>query len=329
MSGHKKTSAPASDEVLGNEINFEEEIVMNENNTVVDMRKFVGARNGEVFTSTQQVAEAFEKLHNHVIAKVRALDCSAQFLTDNFSSVQFEHRGNTYEAFEMTKDGFMFLVMSFTGKKAAAIKEGYISAFNWMAEQLGLSGKALVTKVVVESLGAEGALIISNVMRCRVAKLPEEHKRSAVMKLASALHARFGVPRIELIPGDQLEVAANFVASYGIEGEYIQAEKSGDLNMSLENWVELCPITRAAQAYQPAGRMILNGKLVADSDTVKPLQRLITKLKQQGVDVSAYDAHYHFLLEYLRENRRFLADASKLMERASENQFAFRLGVVA
>ncbi|OCW22747.1 Rha family transcriptional regulator [Pseudomonas sp. S3E12] len=87
---------------------------MSKNNTVVDMRKFVEARNGEVFTSTRQVAEAFEKLHNHVIAKVRALECSAQFLTDNFSSVQFEHRGNTYEAFEMTKDGFMFLVMSFT-----------------------------------------------------------------------------------------------------------------------------------------------------------------------------------------------------------------------
>ncbi|NWC30541.1 Rha family transcriptional regulator [Pseudomonas tolaasii] len=195
-------------------------------NTVVDMRKFVEARNGEVFTSTRQVAEAFEKLHNHVIAKVRALECSAQFLTDNFSSVQFEHRGNTYEAFEMTKDGFMFLVMSFTGKKAAAIKEGYIAAFNWMAAQLGLSSKSLVAKAVSEAMGAEGARTLSNVMRCRVAKLDAEHQRSATAKLASALHARFDVPRMELIPADQLDAACNFVASYAIEGEYIPRQSS-------------------------------------------------------------------------------------------------------
>lgn len=199
---------------------------MSKNNTVVDMRKFVEARNGEVFTSTRQVAEAFEKLHNHVIAKVRTLECSAQFLTDNFSSVQFEHRGNTYEAFEMTKDGFMFLVMSFTGKKAAAIKEGYIAAFNWMAAQLGLSSKSLVAKAVSEALGAEGARTLSKVMRCRVAKLDAEHQRSATAKLASALHARFDVPRMELIPADQMDAACNFVASYAIEGEYIPRQSS-------------------------------------------------------------------------------------------------------
>jgi len=199
---------------------------MSKNNTVVDMRKFVEARNGEVFTSTRQVAEAFEKLHNHVIAKVRTLECSAQFLTDNFSSVQFEHRGNTYEAFEMTKDGFIFLVMSFTGKKAAAIKEGYIAAFNWMAAQLGLSSKSLVAKAVSEALGAEGARTLSNVMRCRVAKLDAEHQRSATAKLASALHARFDVPRMELIPADKMDAACNFVASYAIEGEYIPRQSS-------------------------------------------------------------------------------------------------------
>ena len=36
----------------------------------------------------------------------------------------------------MTKDGFIFLVMGFTGQKAAGIKEAYINAFNHMAAQL-------------------------------------------------------------------------------------------------------------------------------------------------------------------------------------------------
>jgi len=253
---------------------------MGKNTTVVDMRKFVEARNGEVFTSTRQVAEAFEKLHNHVIAKVRALECSDQFLTDNFSSVQFEHRGNTYEAFEMTKDGFIFLVMSFTGKKAAAIKEGYIAAFNWMAEQLGLSSKSLVAKAVSEALGAEGARTLSNVMRCRVAKLDAEHQRSATAKLASALHARFDVPRMELIPADQMDAACNFVASYAIEGEYLP--KGG--NQSVDIPTELSETQRYLVFTDGTGKRQVQ-PVPLDACVMSPTQFLAAVTGSNGLHV--------------------------------------------
>ena len=38
--------------------------------------------------------------------------------------------------FELTRDGFVFLVMGFTGPKAARWKEAYIAAFNAMEAQL-------------------------------------------------------------------------------------------------------------------------------------------------------------------------------------------------
>ena len=38
--------------------------------------------------------------------------------------------------FTMTKDGYMYLVMGLTGKKAAGWKEAFIEAFNWMTEEL-------------------------------------------------------------------------------------------------------------------------------------------------------------------------------------------------
>ena len=38
--------------------------------------------------------------------------------------------------YNITKDGWMMLVMGFTGKAATSIKEQYIAAFNWMSEQL-------------------------------------------------------------------------------------------------------------------------------------------------------------------------------------------------
>ncbi len=52
--------------------------------------------------------------------------------------------------FEMTKDGFVFLVMGFTGKKAAAFKEAYIAEFNRMEERL--NGAVAVSGVTSEIL---------------------------------------------------------------------------------------------------------------------------------------------------------------------------------
>ncbi|WP_063653472.1 Rha family transcriptional regulator [Candidatus Arsenophonus triatominarum] len=91
---------------------------------------------GKAITTSRQVASYFGKQHFHVIEKIKNLECSEQFLTINFSRVPFEHNGNVYEEYEMTKDGFVFLVMGFTGKKAAQFKEAYIAEFNRMESKL-------------------------------------------------------------------------------------------------------------------------------------------------------------------------------------------------
>lgn len=81
--------------------------------------------------------------------------------------------------------------------------------------------QGVMSSMVDDILGKSGALRLSNIMRCRVAKLDSGHQRSATAKLASALHSCFGVPRVELIPTSQFQAAANFIASYAIEGEYL------------------------------------------------------------------------------------------------------------
>jgi Rha family phage regulatory protein len=93
-------------------------------------------KDGRFVTTTRDVADYFDKQHPHVTQKVESLDCSEQFLTSNFSLVHYQHNGNTYKIYELTKDGFMFLVMGFTGKKAARLKEAYIAKFNHMESEL-------------------------------------------------------------------------------------------------------------------------------------------------------------------------------------------------
>ncbi|WP_239688269.1 Rha family transcriptional regulator [Pseudomonas putida] len=220
--GHEK--APVVGATEASEINaviYQENNVMANTTTVVDMRKFVEARDGKAFATSQQVASAFGKQHHHVMQKLESLECSDQFLTSNFSRVQFEHRGNTYEAIEMTKDGFVFLVMGFTGAKAAAIKEGYIHAFNAMAEQLSINSDVLVGDLVGAVIGSSGEVVLDRVIDQKAAALPVALRRSFKHTMKSRLRTRFNVQKTALIPAEDLPNACNFVAAYVFEGEFL------------------------------------------------------------------------------------------------------------
>ena len=97
----------------------------------------VAVHEGRAVTSSLKVAQVFGKPHRDVMKKLKTLDCSHDFNARNFSRIEYvDSRGRSRNAMEMTKDGFVFLVMGFTGKKAAAFKEAYIAAFNEMEKAL-------------------------------------------------------------------------------------------------------------------------------------------------------------------------------------------------
>ncbi|NLZ17126.1 MAG: Rha family transcriptional regulator [Desulfobulbaceae bacterium] len=86
--------------------------------------------------SSRDVAKAFGKQHRNVVRAIEELDCSQEFKLLNFERLKFNHRGNEYIYYPMTRDGFSFLCMGFTGKQAASWKEKYIAAFNAMEAEL-------------------------------------------------------------------------------------------------------------------------------------------------------------------------------------------------
>ena len=116
---------------------------------------FIAMRGDALKTTSLKVAEAFGRQHSHVLRKLEGLDCSPEFNASNFGLVDYtDAKGEQRPLWEMTKDGFMFLVMGFTGKRAAGIKEAYINAFNAMADELAgkPSPPALPAKVDPRSL---------------------------------------------------------------------------------------------------------------------------------------------------------------------------------
>lgn len=92
---------------------------------------------GKVVTSSLAVADYFHKPHKDVLAKISRLDCSVEFTERNFSlSKYIDVTGRKLPCYHITKNGFAFLAMSFTGKRAARFKEAYINAFDQMEKQL-------------------------------------------------------------------------------------------------------------------------------------------------------------------------------------------------
>ncbi len=99
----------------------------------------ISLNHGQPMTTSLKVAEVFGKRHDNVLRKIESLGCSPEFTALNFEVCSKNNElqnGKPIPFYNMTKDGFIFLVMGFTGKQAAAIKEAYINAFNWMAAQL-------------------------------------------------------------------------------------------------------------------------------------------------------------------------------------------------
>lgn len=87
-------------------------------------------------TSSRMVADFFGKPHKDVLEKIRNLEVSEEFSRRNFSPREcLDVRGQMQPMYDMTFDGFTFVVMGFTGAKAAAFKEAYIAEFNRMRTQ--------------------------------------------------------------------------------------------------------------------------------------------------------------------------------------------------
>jgi len=101
------------------------------------MNDLVKNKSGELITTSKIVSDVFGKAHRDTVRAINNLDCSEEFRTANFAQSSYTSPQNkVLKCFNITRDGFSFLCMGFTGKKAAKWKEKYIKAFNEMEKGL-------------------------------------------------------------------------------------------------------------------------------------------------------------------------------------------------
>lgn len=147
----------------------------------MDLTDFVSPNGDHPVTDSRKVAKHFEKQHAKVLRSIRQLLAeTGEWGRANFGEC-FEinglANGKPEPLYRISKDGFMLLVMGFTGKKALGMKLKFIEAFNAMAEFLrsGLWQRRQDAEAAFAAGKAQASLDGSGLCRWRYRK--REHER--------------------------------------------------------------------------------------------------------------------------------------------------------
>jgi len=93
--------------------------------------------NGRFVTTSLNVAHVFGKEHRNVLRDIENLECSQKFRRLNFEPSSYVNKqGKIQPLYEMTRNGFVILVMGYSGKKAMQFKEAYIARFDQTEKEL-------------------------------------------------------------------------------------------------------------------------------------------------------------------------------------------------
>lgn len=119
----------------------------------------VSLHSGRPATTSLEVAKFFSKRHDHVVRSIQDLisNTPKSFSAPNFGAAEYsDEQGKPRPMFILYRDGFMLLVMGYTGKKALAMKLAYIEAFNRMEEELARQKEAAhnITQDIVDFPGS-------------------------------------------------------------------------------------------------------------------------------------------------------------------------------
>lgn len=189
---------------------------------------------GKITTTSNQVAEHFGKRHDTVLRAIRNLECSADFRLRNFAEAKesmtyvdsdgVSHTKDTTRTghYRLTRDGFAFLAMGFTGKEAAQWKEAYINAFNKMeAELLAQSRATPYTVQPGDKLNAKQQATLRELLETNAKRLPPEKQGPAIMRGWSKLKAHFKVGYRD-IPAEQFTDAVSLLSRHVAELEVVE-----------------------------------------------------------------------------------------------------------
>lgn len=166
---------------------------------------------GSVTTLSTDVAAFFEKPHNDVLKAIRQIVLNLpEERMGNFSQTVVTRANPSggapikSKAYRLTRDGFTFLAMGFTGARAQEFKWAYIDAFNKM--EAALRQCPVAAEISVARLTVEHQYAIQSAVGKRV-----HTSGASYQAVYQALKNRFKVPKYTYILERDFEEAIKFI----------------------------------------------------------------------------------------------------------------------
>ncbi|EJN17227.1 prophage antirepressor [Pseudomonas sp. GM79] len=299
--GHKKTPALAGAEVWGNEINYQEEIVMS-NATAIPVENNVQSRTAQIISfkfGKQQVRTLLIDEQPWFVAA----DVCGSLAIGNVSLAvngRADREGDGLDADEkgiasvntpsgdqemlvVNESGLYSLIFKSRKAEAKRFKKWVTAEVLPAIRKHGQYDDQGKMTVLLDQLSLSQFNIIKGVIRDKAKAVPAENRQSFQLVMHNRLHTRFNVSRTELIPASEFESACSFVASYAIEGEYLGREEKG-----VELPAELSPTQRFIVFTDGAGNRQVH-PVPIDAFVMSPMQFLGAIAGENGIHVPPAD----------------------------------------
>ena len=206
------------------------------NALTITPEQFIFASENILKTTSLKIAERFDKDHSNVLKAIDKIltQVSDSFGKVNFNATEYEQENNLglmskHRSYDLTRDGFMIVVMSFTGKPAMAIKEWYINAFNAMAIQLSTNTlqlpEAKTKKALVGGLSLDQQDTIKALVNGRAEGQPKEKQARIIIQGWSAIKKKFELSKTQTYKNIEPENFVNIISlitRLPIEGELVE-----------------------------------------------------------------------------------------------------------
>ena len=206
-------------------------------------------------TTSLKIAECFDKEHKNVLADIRNLlaDCPDEFGRLNFQPSSYTNeQGKTQPMYIVYFDGFMLLVMGYTGKKALQMKLAYIEAFNAMRAKLEAAKKKELPHAD-SPITPPMQAIIQMLVKAKVEQLPDNKSRKGYYpQVYGRFNNHFGIPRYTELPQSRMAEAVQYLVNLEIRPakKIAPAPEQKKLEAELEE-----PITLDRETYKHGKRL--------------------------------------------------------------------------
>ncbi len=173
--------------------------------------------NDKPATTSLAIAEHFGKPHDRVLKDIRNLcgNCPETFSAVNFDGAEYtDEQGKRRPMFIVYFDGFILLVMGYTGKKALSMKLAYIAAFNAMREQLENQSLQKMQQLPASDapITPDQQCTLQALVKARVESIPKaERPKGLYPQIWSRFNNHFRIARYCQLPQSRLSEAIEYL----------------------------------------------------------------------------------------------------------------------